>query len=142
MGRYYVQTSDGLIVGAPTAPTLDTPPTGATTQVIPDVEGARIGGTWVDPDYTPPPGQSGPYDTSTIVGQMKAAAYAQRVRVCELAEQLKANEHLFGAPDYDLAKDFLAYTLWGSRAVFMSADLGEGDKLLWAAGQRVRPGGP
>ena len=25
MGRYYVQTSDGLIVGAPTAPTLDTP---------------------------------------------------------------------------------------------------------------------
>ena len=31
-----------------------------------------------------------------------------------------------------MAKDLIAYSLWGDRAVFMSVDLGEGDKLSWA----------
>ena len=79
------------------------------------------------------------FNDLSVLGQLKAAALAQRERICGLAETLKANEHLFGAPDYDLAKDFLAYTLWGSRAVFMSSDLASGDKLSWAF---VSSGGP
>ena len=57
MGRYYVQASDGLIVGAPTDPSLDNPPAGATTQVIPDAEEARNGGTWANGVYVGPANQ-------------------------------------------------------------------------------------
>ena len=68
----------------------------------------------------------------SVLKQLKTAAMARRLRTCSLAEALKEHEHYFSAPDYDLAKDLIAYSLWGDRAVFMSVDLGEGDKLSWA----------
>ena len=93
MGRYYVQTSDGLIVGAPTAPTLDTPPTGATTQVIPDTEGARTGGTWLDPVYTPPAGQPVPYDPDTELGRRQIASTILHEYLKGVTEGIHAVRH-------------------------------------------------
>ena len=57
MGRYYVNTTSDLIVGSPTSPTLNDPPTGAELRIIPDSQGAMQGGTWDGTTYTAPAGQ-------------------------------------------------------------------------------------
>ena len=146
--RWMVQDTDGVISGFTDDDDVDAP-TGYTATTIADdatgvpAEGVTAGSTWnvLTSIYVARGGVgiTTMFDITTTLGQLKTAAWAQRVRICDLAESLKTNEHLFGAPDYDLAKDFLAYTLWGSRAVFMSSNLGSGDKLLWTQASAAGP---
>ena len=121
MGRYYVQTSDGLIVGAPTAPTLDTPPTGATTQVIPDTVGARTGGTWVDPVYTPPAGQPVPYDPDTELGRRQIASTTLHEYLKALTIGVHAVRHEKSQADVEKVEQFIAMAHW---ATYVAANMG------------------
>ena len=121
MGRYYVQTSDGLIVGAPTAPTLDTPPTGATTQVIPDTEGARTGGTWLDPVYTPPAGQPIPYDPDTELGRRQIASTILHEYLKSVTVGVHAVRHEKPQADVEKVEQFIAMAHW---ATYVAANMG------------------
>ena len=121
MGRYYVQTSDGLIVGAPTAPTLDTPPTGATTQVIPDTVGARTGGTWIDPLYTPPAGQPVPYDPDTELGRRQIASTTLHEYLKSVTLGVHAVRHEKPQADVEKAEQFIAMAHW---ATYVAAHMG------------------
>ena len=121
MGRYYVQTSDGLIVGAPTAPTLDTPPTGATTQVIPDTVGARTGGTWIDPVYTPPAGQPVPYDPDTELGRRQIASTELHEYLKAVTLGVHAVRHEKSQADVEKVEQFIAMAHW---ATYVAANMG------------------
>ena len=121
MGRYYVQTSDGLIVGAPTAPTLDTPPTGATTQVIPDTVGARTGGTWLDPVYTPPAGQPIVFDPDTELGRKQIASTILHEYLKAATVGVHAVRHEKPQPDVEKAEQFIAMAHWGT---YVAAHMG------------------
>ena len=129
MGRYYVNTTTDLIVGSPTSPTLDDPPTGAELRVIPDSLGALQGGTWDGTTYTAPTGQPVVYDTSTELGELQQAAHDVHDALLAWHAQVDSYASYFDSGHIDKAHDWLAWAHFGVYRVVKSTH--------WTIAQRL-----
>lgn len=101
-----------------------------------------LGGTFVEgnPDvYTPPAGQFTPDDITTTVGQLRAAARAQRDRIAALRVRLRDVGNHYCAVHVGWAHDFLSFAEWGGRAVFLSDMLTSAQKLGWVQASAAGP---
>lgn len=84
---------------------------------------------------------NGVIQTSPVatLDQLKAAAQAQRDRLCALSAALGAEEEFYAPKNVTLARAFLSSLFWGSRAVFLSTELTAAAKLAWVRASALGP---
>ena len=89
--------------------------------MIPDTEGARTGGTWLDPVYTPPAGQPVPYDPDTELGRRQIASTILHEYLKSVTVGVHAVRHEKPQADVEKVEQFIAMAHW---ATYVAANMG------------------